>query len=159
MAGRPRLSESALRRHLTGVCPIPIFPFTPQGSVDLDGHAKNVRYLLDNNHLNGGLERVVATGGTSLIHHADPGELTAVVDRMGGVMGDRGVLIAGLPPNMPIAERLVTEQLRLERPPDVFMLMPLAGYYRPQGLLDTYRLFADKHGANGARFIGYMRNS
>ena len=128
MAGRPRLSESALRRHLTGVCPIPIFPFTPQGSVDLDGHAKNVRYLLDNNHLNGGLERVVATGGTSLIHHADPGELTAVVDRMGGVMGDRGVLIAGLPPNMPIAERLVTEQLRLERPPDVFMLMPLAGY-------------------------------
>ena len=158
MPVEPRIDPPELRRHLGGVSPIPILPFTDEGEVDLEGHAKNVRYLIDNNHLEGGLERVVVIGGTSLIHHVDPEQLTTVIDTTAGAMGDRGVLIAGLPANMAVAERLVHEQLELDRPPDVFMLMPMEGHYSAPGLLDTYLRFGDRHGPNGGRFLGYMRN-
>ena len=159
MPVQPRLADPELRRHLGGVTPIPILPFKTDGSIDYVAHAKNVKYLIDNNHLEGGLERVVAIGGTSLICQVDPLELTKVMDATGRAMGDRGVLVAGVPPIMPLAHRLIAEQLALPRPPDAFLMMPLEGYYRTDGLYDTYMQFAERHGPNGGRFISYMRHT
>ena len=159
MSAEPRMDAPTLQRHLSGVTQIPILPFGEDGEVDLDGHRRNVRFLIEHNHLEGGLERVVGIGGTSLVHHVDPEHLTTIVRSAGSAMGDRGVLMSGLPANMAVASRLASEQMALERPPDVFLMMPMEGLYRPQGLLETYLRFAERHGPRGARLVAYMKNS
>lgn len=148
-----------LKKHLAGVTTIPILPFKADGSLDDEGHAANIRYLLDNNRLEGGLQRVISIAGTSLIHQVDFAEQTALMDRTARLIGDRGVFISGIVPHMPAAERLVGEQLALERPPDAFLMMPLDGVYNPTGMADTFLRFADKHGKNGGRFLLYFRNA
>ena len=62
------LATNDLLTALSAVTSIPVVPFRG-GKIDYNAHAKNVRYLLDNNHLNGEIRRVIGIAGTSLIHH------------------------------------------------------------------------------------------
>ena len=50
------LSTDALLEALDTVVSIPVVPFDGKGNIDYAGHAKNIDYLLDNNHLDDLLE-------------------------------------------------------------------------------------------------------
>ncbi|HJN28420.1 MAG TPA: hypothetical protein QF604_10935, partial [Candidatus Latescibacteria bacterium] len=63
------LSNEELLDALDTVISIPPVPFTAEGSIDYDGHGKNIDYLLSTNELEGGRRRVLSVAGTSLIHH------------------------------------------------------------------------------------------
>ena len=68
--------------------------------------------------------------------------------------------MAAIVPNpIGIAKKLIEAHLRLSRPPDVFLVMPLTGVMNPEGLYNEYLRLGDHFGQeNGARFLYYMRN-
>jgi dihydrodipicolinate synthase/N-acetylneuraminate lyase len=148
----------SLLEALNSVTAIPIIPFR-KGQIDYDGHAKNVDYLMRNNHLDNRRPRVVSVAGTSLIHHIEPEEQTAIFDVTGQAMGDQGVLMSAIAPN-PIATagKLIEAQSRLRRPPDVYLVMPLGGTYDPDGVYHHFMTFGERYGREyGARFLYYFR--
>ncbi len=153
------MDAARLRDCLEGVTTIPVLPFGADGSLDTDGHLRNVRYLLDNNGLADGIDRVVAVAGTSLIQHLDEADQTPLIAATGREIGDKGVLVSGIAAQGRAADRLVAAQLQSERPPDAFLIMPLNGVYDPAGYLDTMRRLGDAHGPDGGRFVVYMRNA
>ena len=61
-------SNEQLLDGLDSVTTIPLIPFRG-GRIDFDAHAKNVSYLMENNHLSDDRPRVICVAGTSLIHH------------------------------------------------------------------------------------------
>jgi len=152
------LATAALLDALDSAITIPIIPFT-QGKIDYDGHAQNIDYLMRNNRLADGRQRVISVAGTSLIHHIEPAEQTRLFDIAGQVMGNDGVLMSAIVPN-PYwsAGKLVEEQSQLQRPPDVYLVMPLGGTYSTEGLYRTLLEFGQHYGENyGARFLYYYR--
>ena len=153
------MTNDNLLEALNSVTSIPLIPFDGD-QIDYAGHRKNIDYLMNNNHLSGGRPRVISLAGTSLIHHVRPEDQVKLIDTAGQQMGDQGVLMAALVPNpIGVAGDLVEEMSRLNRPPDVYLIMPLAGTFSPEGLYETLRDFGEKHGtANGARFLYYYRN-
>ena len=143
---------------LDSVTAIPVIPFN-DGEIDYAGHAKNIDYLMQNNYLEGDRKRVIAIAGTSPIHHITEEEQIHVMDATGRQMGGDGVLMSGIVPN-PIgtAGKLVEAQSNLQRPPDVYLLMPLTGISSPEGVYEQYMKFGDKYGEScGARFLYYFR--
>lgn len=148
----------ALLAALDSVTAIPVIPFAGD-EIDYPGHAKNIDYLMQNNYLDDDRPRVIAIGGTSLLHHIPLTEQSRLVDQTGERMGEQGVLISGIVPNpLATAGELVATQSKLRRPPDAFLLMPLSGINNPDGIYDQYMRFADKYGGEyGARFIYYFR--
>lgn len=152
------MDTPALLDALDSVTAIPIVPYR-DGRIDYDGHAKNVRYLMRNNHLDGGRKRVIAIAGTSLIHHFTVEEQMRLMDVTGREMGDDGVLMSGIVPNpIAVAEKVVRDQAALPRPPDVYLIMPLTGVADPEGVYAYYIRLGDRLGAAcDARFLLYMR--
>lgn len=152
------ISNETLTEALDNVTAIPIIPFR-QGKIDYDAHAMNVQYLMRNNTLDDDRPRVVSVAGTSLIHHVEPEEQTRIFDVTGQVMGKDGVLMSALVPNpISTAGRLIEEQSKLQRPPDVYLLMPLGGTFSPEGVYDYFMKFGQKYGEEyGARFIYYHK--
>lgn len=149
----PQLLET-----LNSVTAIPIIPFK-DGKVDYTGHAKNIDYLLRNNYLDEGRQRVIAIAGTSLIHHIDETEQLRIIDKTGQQIGDDGILISGIVPN-PIrqAGQLIEAQAELSRPPDAYLLMPLTGISSPEGVYEQYMEFGERYGTDcGALFLYYFR--
>ena len=108
------LQKEDLLAALNSVTSIPVVPFRG-GRIDHDAHAKNVNYLMENNHLDGGRPRVIGVAGTSLIHHISADEQVRLLGFTGELMGGRGVLMAGIAPN-PVgdAERLIGREAALE---------------------------------------------
>ncbi len=150
----------ALYDTLNSVTAIPIVPYRG-GAIDMDGHRRNIRYLMDNNHLDGDRKRVIGIAGTSLIHHFSCEDQMRVIEATGEEMGDDGFLMSGIVPN-PIsqAEELVRRQSALPRPPDVYLIMPLTGVADHEAAYEDYMAFADRLGADcGARFLLYMRSA
>ena len=143
---------------LNSVISIPLVPFNG-GQIDFAGHAKNVDYLMNNNHLSGGRPRVISIAGTSLVHHISYADQVKLMDIAGQRMGEDGVLMAAIAPNpLPEAERLLARLADLRRPPDVVLIMPLSGTYGPTGLRETLMRFAeDGARRHGARFLYYYR--
>ena len=149
----PQLLEA-----LNSVTAIPIIPFKA-GKVDYTGHAKNIDYLMRNNYLDGGRQRVIAIAGTSLIHHISETQQLRIIDKTGQQIGEDGILISGIVPN-PIrqAGQLIEAQTELSRPPDAYLLMPLTGISSPEGVYEQYMEFGERYGtACGARFLYYFR--
>ena len=148
----------ALLSALDNVTAIPIIPFR-NGEIDYDAHAKNVAYLMRANTLDDGRPRVVSVAGTSLIHHVEPEEQTRIFDVTGQVMGKDGLLMSAIVPNpIKTAGRLIEEQAKLNRPPDVYLVMPLNGTFSPEGVYDYFMEFGRRYGEEyGARFIYYHR--
>ncbi len=152
------IATAALLDALNAPTTIPIVPYR-NGKIDFDGHAKNVRYLMSHNRLDQGRPRVISVAGTSLINHMEPEEQTQVFDVTGQAMGKEGVLISAIAPN-PIgtAGNLVAAQSKLQRPPDVYLIMPLTGTYDSAGVYQTFMEFGKRYGEScGARFLYYFR--
>lgn len=149
----PQLLEA-----LNSVTAIPIIPFKA-GKVDWTGHAKNIDYLMRNNYLDAGRQRVIAIAGTSLIHHISETQQLRIIDKTGQQIGEDGILISGIVPN-PIrqAGQLIEAQTELSRPPDAYLLMPLTGISSPEGVYEQYMEFGERYGTTcGARFLYYFR--
>ena len=144
---------------LDSVTAIPVVPYRG-GVIELDGHRKNVRDLMENNHLEGNRKRVIGIAGTSLIHHFSFEDQMRVIAATGDEMGDDGFLMSGIVPNpFSQAEELVRRQSALPRPPDVYLVMPLTGVADHEATYDDYMAFAERLGAScGARFLLYMRS-
>ena len=152
------LQISDLLEALNSVTAIPIVPFEG-GHIDYPGHAKNIDYLMRNNYLDEGRQRVIAIAGTSLIHHISEEEQLPLIDQTGQQMGNDGILMSGIVPN-PIyqAGRRIAAQSELQRPPDVYLLMPLTGISSPEGIYQQYMEFGERYGTYfGARFLYYFR--
>lgn len=154
------LSTPDLMEQLNSVVSVPIVPFRGDHEIDYEAHAKNLTYLMENNHLEGDRRRVVTIAGTSLIHHISREDQVKLMDFTGSHLAGEGVLISGIVPN-PIGDagNLVEAQSKLRFPPDVYLLMPLTGVQNSQGLYELYIQFAEKYGVScNARFIYYLRN-
>ena len=152
------LELSNLLEALNSVTAIPIVPFE-KGHVDFPGHAKNIDYLMRNNYLDEGRQRVIAIAGTSLIHHISEPEQLALINQTGQQMGADGILMSGIVPN-PVhqAGQCIVAQSKLQRPPDVYLLMPLTGISSPEGIYEQYMAFGERYGTHfGARFLYYFR--
>jgi len=152
------LELSNLLEALNSVTAIPIVPFE-KGHVDFPGHAKNIDYLMHNNYLDEGRQRVIAIAGTSLIHHISEPEQLALINQTGQQMGADGILMSGIVPN-PVhqAGQCIVAQSKLQRPPDVYLLMPLTGISSPEGIYEQYMAFGERYGTHfGARFLYYFR--
>ena len=143
---------------LNSVTTIPLIPFR-NGKVDYEAHAKNIKYLMNNNYLSDNRPRVICIAGTSLIHHVSYEDQNRLVEETGKIMGDKGVLLSAIVP-MPLssAGELIETQSRFERAPDAYLIMPLGGVYSVEGLYETFKEFGDKYGKEcGARFLYYYR--
>ncbi|GIX06872.1 MAG: 4-hydroxy-tetrahydrodipicolinate synthase [Candidatus Poribacteria bacterium] len=155
--GTFRLSRQELLRALSGVTAIPIIPFHEDGSIHWEGHRKNTEYLLRQNSLEDGLPRVIAHAGTSLIHYLSPQEQVEIVRRTGELMGDQGVLMAAVIPQDPQTTiRQIQALEALDRPPDVYLLMPVPGIATPEGVYVELRRIAE---ATRVRCLYYLRRS
>jgi dihydrodipicolinate synthase/N-acetylneuraminate lyase len=75
----------------------PILPFR-NGAVDLSAHRRNVDYLVRNCFLDGGRKRVMAIGGSSLLHHLTPEEQLEVARVTGEQAGVAAWYISGIIP-------------------------------------------------------------
>lgn len=153
------IDNPTLLDNLNSVVSIPLIPYQ-NAAIDFEGHARNIDYLMHNNHLSDGRPRVLSLAGTSLIHHIMPEDQVKLVDIAGQRMGSAGVLIAALVPNpLGSAGDLIAKMSQLQRPPDAYLLMPLTGTYGPQGLYEQFMAFAEQYGGDyGARFLYYYRN-
>ena len=151
-------SNEQLLDGLDSVTTIPLIPFRG-GRIDFDAHAKNVSYLMENNHLSDDRPRVICVAGTSLIHHVSYADQNQLIRVTGEVMGDRGILLSAVVPNpLPEADRLIAEQASSNRPPDAYLVMPLGGVYSTEGLLEGFTDFGSRHQRNhGSRFLYYHR--
>lgn len=152
------LDTKVLLEALNAPTTIPVVPYK-SGQIDYAGHAKNIDYLMTHNYLDNGRKRVISVAGTSLIHHIDLAEQTRVFDETGRVMGGDGVLMSAIVPNpLGDAARLIEEQAELQRPPDVYLIMPLTGIGSPEGTYETFMEFGERVGSScGARLLYYFR--
>ena len=152
------MDTNTLLESLNSVIAIPIIPFN-KDAIDYHGHAKNVIYLMQNNYLSSDRPRVIAIGGTSLLHHISFEDQIELVNQTGKQMKGKGVLISGIVPNpIEIAGKLIEAQSKLSYPPDTYLLMPLSGISSPEGIYDQYQRLAEKYGNScNARFIYYLR--
>ena len=131
------------------------------GQVNKKAHVKNLDYLLNNNFLDDGRQRVIGIGGTSLIHHLDWDSLFEVVKSTSQIIGNQALLMAGVIPT-PIsqAKAFIEQCLQLKRCPDYFLLMPVPGLNNPDGIEIELRALTEGFGKKyGARFVLYLRNS
>lgn len=138
------------------------FPFLAfrNGRVDLEAHRKNARFLTSHCYLDGGRRRIVAIGGSSLLHHATLEEQLEVARILGEEAGDKAWFISGILPTPPSqAAALARRQMGLARPPDLFLLLPLVGAYNPEGVRRDLGRFCEELGREGARFVLYLRDS
>lgn len=142
------------------VAAFPLVPFR-RGKLDLEGYAKNLRYLASHSWLDGGRKRVIAFGGSSLIHHIDADDQIALMELASEIAGDRSLLLSGIVPNpLSVAARLVERQARFARPPDAYLILPVNGVANPEGVYRTLKQFCQDMGARfGASFLLYLRNS
>lgn len=152
------ITTPALLDALNSVIGIPLIPFAGRG-IDYAGHALNIDYLMRNNSLSESRPRVISIAGTSLIHHIGYDDQVKLLDIAGQRMEGQGVLMAAVAPNpLPAASDLIARLAALERPPDVYLIMPLGGAYGPFGLYDTLMTFAEEQAReHGARFLYYYR--
>ena len=153
------MKKEELLDGLNSVTSIPVIPFRG-GKIDYGAHAKNISYLMGNNHLDGDRRRVIGIAGTSLIHHVSADDQVQLMGFTGEQMAGRGLLMAGIAPN-PIedAERLIEREAALEFPPDVYLLMPLTGVGNAEGIFAYYIGLAERLGRScGARLLYYLRN-
>jgi len=152
------LSNKELAEALDSVTTIPPIPYNREG-IDFDAHRKNIKYLMDNNHLSENRKRIICIAGTSLINHVSNEEQNRLLEVAAEVMDGEGVLISALVPN-PISSTgaQVEIQSKMKRAPDAYLIMPLAGVYSSEGLYQGFMKFAEEHGSkNNARFLFYHR--
>lgn len=153
-------TRTELMDGLNSVTTIPLIPFR-DGKIDFVAHAKNITYLMENNHLSDQRPRVICIAGTSLIHHVSLEDQNELIKVTGEVMGDKGILLSAVVPNpLPEAEKLIAAQSMMSRAPDAYLIMPLGGVYSMEGFFETFHFFGEKMMGNfNARLLYYHRQS
>jgi dihydrodipicolinate synthase/N-acetylneuraminate lyase len=143
----------------TPIAFVPV-PFR-RGTPDLAAQAKAARYLIENTFLDAGRRRVIANGGSGLVHHLTPEELLAVARVNCEAAAGKAWNISAIPGTPPrTAEWLVREQMRLANPPAAFLILPLTGVYNPEGVYhEISQLTARLAKETGARFLLYLRDA
>lgn len=138
----------------------PIIPFRER-EVDFEAYRKNVRYLVRNSFLDGGRTRVLAIGGSSLLHHLTQVQRLEAARITCEEAGRSARFISGILPTPPRdAAWLVREQMRFVRPPDAFLILPMTGGHNPEGVYrDLLRFCRELWSETGAQFIVYLRDS
>jgi dihydrodipicolinate synthase/N-acetylneuraminate lyase len=138
----------------------PVIPFRER-RVDFAAYRKNVRFLVRNCFLDGGRTRVVAIGGSSLLHHLTREERLEAARITCEEAASSARFISGVLPT-PLGEAawLVREQMRFVRPPDAFLILPIVGGHNPEGVYrDLTRFCRELASETGAQFIVYLRDS
>ncbi|MDA1191455.1 MAG: dihydrodipicolinate synthase family protein [Candidatus Poribacteria bacterium] len=137
------MTNQRLIEALGGVTTIPIIPFQ-HGKIDWGAHRLNTEYLMETNTLDGGLPRIIAHAGTSLIHYLSVDEQVEIIERTGEIMGREGVLMSAIIPGHPQETvDLINRQADSKRPPDVYLLMSLTGVCSSEGVYDGLREIAE----------------
>lgn len=152
-------SMANLKQALQTVTTIPLIPYRNK-EIDYTAHRKNIRYLMEHNHLSDDLPRVICIAGTSLIHHVDNVQQNKLLEATSEVMDDQGVLMSAIVPN-PVGniEKLIQAQSEMKRRPDVYLIMPLGGVYSSDGLYQGLMELGEELGNKyDARFLYYHRN-
>ena len=151
------LDTPTLLDALNSVTVIPVVPYKNY-QIDFHGHAKNIDYLMTNNYLDNDRPRVISIAGTSPIHHMSADDQIKLYDETGKQMANEGVLMAAVVPN-PIedAVRHMERLASLDRAPDVYLVMPVAGLSNPRGIYDTFMWFGEQVQQFGARLLYYFR--
>jgi dihydrodipicolinate synthase/N-acetylneuraminate lyase len=158
--GRSFYTGEKVTDELETVIAIPPLPFR-NGIFDGEAHRKNVRYLIERNFMEGGRKRAIGIAGTSLVHHVDQPTLLEVIRVTGEAAGRDAVIIAGLVATPLSAGRAFLQQcMKMARPPEYFLLMPIPGVCNPDGIAAEFTALARDSGERlGARFMLYMRSS
>ena len=82
------LSNEELKEALYSVTTIPVIPFR-DGKIDYAAHAKNIRYLMENNYLSDNRPRVICIAGTSLIDHVSYEDRNKLVEARRHILDER----------------------------------------------------------------------
>jgi dihydrodipicolinate synthase/N-acetylneuraminate lyase len=138
----------------------PVVPFR-NGAPDYTSFRKNAEYLIARNRLDGGRPRALGFGGGSLIHYLEGEQQLRLVDELCQAAVDRAIVVSGIVPNpLRSAAGLLERQVRLARPPDAFLLLPVNGISNPEGIYRELLAFCNEQGRrHGARFFLYLRSS
>ena len=116
---------------------------------------------MQTNTLSDSRPRVLSIAGTSPVHQMIRAEQVRLVDITTRAMGEEGVYVAGVLPNpLSDAKDLIGELAGLQRPPDAYLIMPLAGVYDPDGMYNEFMAFGEEMDDRfGARLIYYFKDS
>ncbi len=85
------MSPKQLCSNLKGVIGFPVTPFKEDNSLDLEGHRKNLRYMLEQP-----MCAIVAAGGTGELYSLTPDEVRRVVEVTIEEVGGSVPVIAGV---------------------------------------------------------------
>ena len=134
------MNPNELCAKLEGVIGFPVTPFHDDHSLDLDGHRKNVRYMLEQP-----MCALVAAGGTGELYSLTPEEVREVVEATLEEAAGRLPVIAGIGFAGGLAKRLASQAADC----GVAGVLAFPPYYpnaEMDGLVDYYSSIAESSG-------------
>ena len=134
------MSPKQLCSNLEGVIGFPVTPFKEDHSLDLEGHRKNVRYMLEQP-----MCAVVAAGGTGELYSLSPDEVRRVVEVTIEEVGGRAPVIAGVGFAGGLTKLLASQAADCGAD-GVLAFPPYYPNAEMDGLLDYYASIADSSG-------------
>jgi 5-dehydro-4-deoxyglucarate dehydratase len=143
------MSPAELRSRLEGVIAFPVTPFTSQLEVDLPALRENVEFMVA-----GGIQALVAAGGTGELYSLTPDEHRQVVRTVVEAVRGRVPVIAGTGFGAALG-RVLARQAEEAGADGILMLPPYYVNADPEGLLAYYRHVA---GATSLGVFPYSRD-
>ena len=143
------MNPTELCSKLNGVIGFPVTPFNPDHSLDLDGHRKNVSYMLEQP-----MCALVAAGGTGELYSLTSDEVQQVVESAIEETAGRVPVIAGVGFAGGLAKHLA-KQAADSGADGVLAFPPYYPNAEMDGLVDYYASIAD---ASGLGVLVYSRD-
>ncbi len=132
------MKPSELRQKLSrGVISFPVTPFKKDLSLDLDGHRRNLRFILKHP-----LTAIVAPAGTGEMYSLSPEEHLAVVKTTVQEVDGQMPVLAGVGFNHPLAIQLAKQSARAGAD-GILALPPYFPNADEEGLFDYYKAIGD----------------
>ena len=143
------MNPQELCTKLEGVIGFPVTPFNDDHSLDIDGHRKNVRYMLEQP-----MCALVAAGGTGELYSLTPDEVRQVVEATIEEAAGRAPVIAGVGFAGGLAKRLAGQAADCGAD-GVLAFPPYYPNAEMDGLVDYYASIAE---ASGLGVLIYSRD-
>ena len=143
------MNPQELCTKLEGVIGFPVTPFNDDHSLDIDGHRKNVRYMLEQP-----MCALVAAGGTGELYSLTPDEVRQVVEATIEEAAGRAPVIAGVGFAGGLAKRLAGQAADCGAA-GVLAFPPYYPNAEMDGLVDYYASIAE---ASGLGVLIYSRD-
>ena len=143
------MNPNELCSKLEGVIGFPVTPFSDDHSLDLEGHRKNVQYMLEQP-----MCALVAAGGTGELYSLTPEEVRQIVEATLEVVAGRVPVIAGVGFAGGLASRLAKQAADCEAA-GVLAFPPYYPNAELDGLVDYYSSIAE---ASGLGMLIYSRD-